>query len=141
MVGSLTLVAGAQVCIANDRGQQIRQRFERRKVDVRPLPPADDRTSLPVEHPQRHFELGRAAGQATVGYGNAAPDERTVDGDLLPGPRVELVENPAFGGTAGVRESSCTTTDVPTLAFGGRTPAELYFGDRPAVLLAAGRVR
>ena len=30
-------------------------------------------------------------------------------GDLLPGPRVELVENPAFG-TVGVRESSCTTS-------------------------------
>ena len=100
--------------MANDRGQQTRQRFERRKVDVRPLPPADGRTGLPVEHPQRHFELGRAAGQATVGYGNAAPNERTVDGDLLPGPRVELVENPAFGGTVGVRESSCTTTDVLT---------------------------
>ena len=26
----------------------------------------------------------------------------------------------------------------PHLAFGGRTPAEVYFGDRPAVLLAAG---
>ena len=26
----------------------------------------------------------------------------------------------------------------PHLAFGGRTPAELYFGDRPDVLLAAG---
>ena len=115
MVGSLTLVAGAQVCIASDRGQQVRQRFERREVDVRPIPPADGRTSLPVEHTQRHFELGRAAGQATVGHGNAAPDERTVDGDLLPGPRVELVANPAFGGTVGVRESSCTTQYARTL--------------------------
>ena len=115
MVGSLTLVAGAQVCIASDRGQQVRQRFERREVDVRPIPPADGRTSLPVEHTQRHFELGRAAGQATVGHGNAAPDERTDDGDLLPGPRVELVENPAFGGTVGVRESSCSTQYARTL--------------------------
>ena len=26
----------------------------------------------------------------------------------------------------------------PHLAFGGRTPAEVYYGDRPAVLLSAG---
>ena len=33
-----------------------------------------------------------------MGYGNSALGEHLVNGDLLPVPRVELVENPAFGG-------------------------------------------
>ena len=56
----------------------------------------------------------RPAGQAAVGYGNSALGEHLVNGDLLPVPRVELVENPAFGGAVGVRESSCTTTSART---------------------------
>ena len=60
------------------------------------------------------WQGGRATGQATVGYGNAALGEHTINGNLLPGPWVELVENPAFGGTVGVRESSCTTTCART---------------------------
>ena len=56
----------------------------------------------------------RPAGQAAVGYGNSALGEHLVNCDLLPVPRVELVENPAFGGAVGVRESSCTTTSART---------------------------
>ena len=46
MIGSLTPVAEPQV----------RQGFERRQIDMGPLPSANGRATLPVEHQQRHFE-------------------------------------------------------------------------------------
>ena len=65
----------------------------------------------------------RPAGQAAVGYGNSALGEHLVNGDLLPVPRVELVENPAFGGAVGVQESSCTTYQRPHSALNQFRPS------------------
>ena len=102
--------------VADSHGQQIRKRLERRQIDMWPLPSTNDRAILPVEHPQRHFDqrTWRATGQPTAGYGNAVLGKRTINGNLLPRPWVKLVENPAFSGTVGVRESSCTTTCART---------------------------
>ena len=77
-----------------------------------------------------------------MGYGNAALDERTVDGNLLPAPWVELVENPAFVGTVGVRESTCTTTDVLTWpSAGGRRPSCTSATGPPCCWRRAGEVK
>ena len=171
MIGSLTPVAEPQVCLpvgndrrsgrrrngsapiaADSRGQQVRQRFERRQIDMGPLPSANGRATLPVEHPQRHFEqrTSSPADQAAVGYGNAALSEHLVNGDLLPAPRVELVENPAFGGAVGVRESSCTTTNArtrpsttspPTSTLSlGRLPSPSAISTEPVQLLYPDRL-
>ena len=61
----------------------------RRQIDIGPLPSANGRATLQVEHAQRRFEprTSRPAGQAAVGYGNAALGEHLVNGDLLPVPR------------------------------------------------------
>ena len=54
---------------------------------------------------------------------NSALGEHLVNGGLLPVPRVELVENPAFGGAVGVRESSCTTYQRPHSALNQFRPS------------------
>ena len=97
--------------VADHPGQQIQQCLERRPIDLRTLLSTNRRASQPVEHPQWQLQrkTGRAAGQATAGYGNATFGNDLIYADIPPRPGVKLVENPALTGTVGVRESSYTT--------------------------------
>ena len=97
------------VGIAYDLGQQLPQCRKRVQIDLRTLQSRHRRAGRPIEHPQRYTERNarRTAKRTTAGRPNAQDGDHLVDEDVLPTPRVKVVENPPRYGIVGVRKFSC----------------------------------
>ena len=130
MIGSLIFFESLRVCtsfryrrgrrrvavrVACDSSQQVPQCLKRVQIDLGTLQSRHRRAGRLIEHPQRHTERNtrRAAAWAAAGCSNAHDGNHLVDEDVLPTPRVKVVENPPRNGTVGVRKSSCASAAGP----------------------------